>query len=100
MNVLVCLQAQAQAAKTLGAPSEIFEAPRAEEKTCVSPGKPPSTASKRSGGGGDMSRNRVLRPRGGQKPEKHPEIVVSNPTHGPPISQGSELHLWSENCFP
>ena len=43
-----------------------------------------------------MSRNRVLRPRGGQKPEKHPEIVVFNPTPGPPISTGSELHLWSE----
>ena len=47
-----------------------------------------------------MSRNRVPRPQGGQKPEKHAEIIVFNPTPDPPISPGSELHLWSENCFP
>ena len=37
-----------------------------------------------------MSGNRVFRPRGGRKRGKHAEIVVFNPTPGPPICRGSE----------
>ena len=72
------------------------EAPRAEENVYAFPWKPLRTVSKRFGGGGDKTRNRVLRPRGGRNSGKHAEMDVFNPTPGTPICQGSELHPWSE----
>ncbi len=72
------------------------KAPRAEENVYAFPWKPLRTVSKRSGGGGNKTRNRVLCPRGGRNSGKHAEMDVFNPTPGTPICQGSELHLWSE----
>ena len=48
------------------------------------------------GGPGDISRNRVPRPRHGRNAKKVAETAVFNPTPGPPSCRGSERRI----CIP
>ncbi len=77
------------------------KAPRAVEKVFAFPGKPPRTVSDRFGGGGDKTRNRVVRPRGGWKSRKHAKSIDFNSTPGPPSCRGSEQTAPVErDCIP